>query len=266
MAEGFAKECAVVTHYRLKADKGKPLHVDPEAEARRAAHHPAHVRDDHLEDVQELGAELSRPAAPHQPVVQRRPLGDADAAVPAHGGVPLAGGTHRARDAEGGRGGSAQDPDGRVPQVRRGVHGDAGADRAEDRGAEVPRRGLHALHRGDDAGRQGAPGRHVALPRAELRQGVRRDVQERARTRRSSPGRRAGASRTRLIGGLDHDALGRQRPGRARRGSRPLHVVICPLGQERRGARAQHRRGREAGDGASRRCRATSSSATSRSR
>jgi prolyl-tRNA synthetase len=32
MAEGFAKECAVVTHYRLKAEPGKPLHVDPEAE------------------------------------------------------------------------------------------------------------------------------------------------------------------------------------------------------------------------------------------
>jgi prolyl-tRNA synthetase len=31
MAEGFAKECAVVTHYRLKAEPGKPLHVDPEA-------------------------------------------------------------------------------------------------------------------------------------------------------------------------------------------------------------------------------------------
>jgi prolyl-tRNA synthetase len=31
MAEGFAKECAVVTHYRLKAEKGKPLHVDPAA-------------------------------------------------------------------------------------------------------------------------------------------------------------------------------------------------------------------------------------------
>ncbi len=31
MAEGFAKECAVVTHYRLKAEKGKPLHVDPDA-------------------------------------------------------------------------------------------------------------------------------------------------------------------------------------------------------------------------------------------
>jgi prolyl-tRNA synthetase len=32
MAEGFAKECAVVTHYRLKAEKGQPLHVDPTAE------------------------------------------------------------------------------------------------------------------------------------------------------------------------------------------------------------------------------------------
>src|SRR5579884_409931 len=32
MAEGFAKECAVVTHHRLRADKGQPLHVDPEAE------------------------------------------------------------------------------------------------------------------------------------------------------------------------------------------------------------------------------------------
>src|SRR2546425_11895667 len=31
MAEGFAKECAIVTHYRLKALPGKGLQVDPEA-------------------------------------------------------------------------------------------------------------------------------------------------------------------------------------------------------------------------------------------
>jgi prolyl-tRNA synthetase len=31
MAEGFAKECAVVTHYRLKATPGKGIEVDPEA-------------------------------------------------------------------------------------------------------------------------------------------------------------------------------------------------------------------------------------------
>ncbi len=32
MAEGFAKECAVVTHYRLKVVPGKGLQVDPEAQ------------------------------------------------------------------------------------------------------------------------------------------------------------------------------------------------------------------------------------------
>src|SRR6516162_3572011 len=31
MAEGFAKECAVVTHHRLKAVQGEGLIVDPEA-------------------------------------------------------------------------------------------------------------------------------------------------------------------------------------------------------------------------------------------
>ena len=31
MAEGFAKECAVITHYRLKAIPGKGVEVDPEA-------------------------------------------------------------------------------------------------------------------------------------------------------------------------------------------------------------------------------------------
>jgi prolyl-tRNA synthetase len=31
MAEGFAKECAVVTHHRLKSEKGKGLYVDPDA-------------------------------------------------------------------------------------------------------------------------------------------------------------------------------------------------------------------------------------------
>ena len=99
MAEGFAKECAVVTHYRLKAEpdgKGADASI-PTAEARRRADHPAHLRDDHLEHLQELDPELSRPAAAHQPVVQRRALGDAHPPVPAHGRVPLAGGPHRPR-------------------------------------------------------------------------------------------------------------------------------------------------------------------------
>ena len=60
MAEGFAKECAVVTHYRLKAIPGKGIEVDPECQARRRTDHSAHLRNDHLEHLQELDPELPR--------------------------------------------------------------------------------------------------------------------------------------------------------------------------------------------------------------
>ena len=83
-------------------------------------------------DVRQVGAELPRPAAAHQPVGERRALGDAHAPVPAHHGVPLAGRAHRARHARRGRGGSAPDA-GRVPRLHGGVDGDAGRHRAEDR-------------------------------------------------------------------------------------------------------------------------------------
>ena len=98
-------------------------------EARRGADRPADLRDDHLAHLQELDPELPRPAAAHQPVVQRGALGDAHAAVPAHRRVPLAGGPHRPRHAAGG--GGRDEADGRsLPHVRRGVDGDAGAGRA----------------------------------------------------------------------------------------------------------------------------------------
>ena len=73
-------------------------------EAGGGADHPADLRDDHLAHLQELDPELPRSAAAHQPVVQRGALGDAHAAVPAHGGVPVAGGPHRPRHAAGGGG------------------------------------------------------------------------------------------------------------------------------------------------------------------
>ena len=53
--------------------------------------------------------------------------------------------------------------------VRRGVDGDAGDQGREDRGRALPGRGADVLHRGDDAGPQGAAGRHQPLPRPELR-------------------------------------------------------------------------------------------------
>ena len=192
MAEGFAKECAVVTHYRLKAEKGPAPPRRSDREAGRAAHRPAHVRDDHLADLQGLDPELPRPAAAHQPVVQRRPLGDAHPPVPPHGRIPVAGRAHRPR--LGKRSPRRDDADGpRVPAVRRGVYGDAGAGRPEDGGPAVPRRGRDAVHRGHDAGRQGAAGRHQPLPRAELRQGVSTCRSRTTRGSASSPGPRAGA-------------------------------------------------------------------------
>ena len=81
----------------------------PAGELEEPLDRAADVRDDHRRRVRELGAELSRPAAAHQPVGQRRALGDAHAAVPAHDRVPLAGGPHRARDARGGRRGDDAD-------------------------------------------------------------------------------------------------------------------------------------------------------------
>ena len=63
---GFAKECAVVTHYRLKASEdGKSVDVDPAARA----YHPPYFRDHYLEHLQKLDSLLARPPYPLQPVV-----------------------------------------------------------------------------------------------------------------------------------------------------------------------------------------------------
>ncbi len=81
-----------------------------------------------------------------------------------------------------------------LPQVRRGLDGDARADRTQERGTEVSRGRVHPLHRGADAGRQGVAGRHQPLPGPELRQGLRCPVPERTRASWSMPGPPAGAS------------------------------------------------------------------------
>ena len=67
--------------------------------ARGAGRRAAHQRDRDRRVHGEVGPELPRPAAAAQPVGQRRAVGAAAAAVPAHHRVPLAGGPHRARHA-----------------------------------------------------------------------------------------------------------------------------------------------------------------------
>ena len=108
-------------------------------EARRAARRSSHVRDDHLLDVREVGAELPRSADADEPVGERRPLGDAHAPVPAHDGIPLAGGPHRARDRRGGRRGGAPDAR-RVSRLHGRIHGDAGHHGLKTEASDSPAR------------------------------------------------------------------------------------------------------------------------------
>ncbi len=61
------------------------------------AGHPPHQRGDHRRQREGLDPVLPRPAAADEPLEQRRPLGAADAPLPAHGRVPVAGGAHLPR-------------------------------------------------------------------------------------------------------------------------------------------------------------------------
>ena len=125
--EGFAKECAVVTHHRL--EPGPDGRLVPAGQAGRTADRASHERDDHRGHVRPVGPVLSRPADPDQPVGERRALGDAHAAVPADDRVPLAGRPHRPRHRSRGPRGNGQDA-GRLRRLRRELDGHAGASKA----------------------------------------------------------------------------------------------------------------------------------------
>ncbi len=94
--EGFAKECAVVTHHRLEPDgKGglkpagpleEPLVVRPTSETIIG------------ETYAKWGSVVPRLAHPDQPMGKRCPLGNASACFSPNGRVPLARGAHRPRD------------------------------------------------------------------------------------------------------------------------------------------------------------------------
>ena len=101
--DGFAKECAVVTHSPPRGRRGpdgkRTLVPDPECKLEEPLDGPAHVSETIIGATFAKWIQSSPRSSPaDQPVGQRRPLGDAHAAVPAHDGVPLAGRSHGARD------------------------------------------------------------------------------------------------------------------------------------------------------------------------
>ena len=83
--EGFAPQVAWVTRGGTE-DLEEKLVVRPTSEAM------------YRDDVREVDSVVARPARAHQPVGQRRPVGEGDAPVPADHRVPLAGRAHGARD------------------------------------------------------------------------------------------------------------------------------------------------------------------------
>ena len=106
--EGFAKECAVVTHHRLETKPDGKLRPAP-----RALSEPLVVRPT-SETI--IGAAYARWVKSyrdlpilHQSMGECRALGAASTAFPAHHRVSLAGGAYRARNRSGGQRGDAED-------------------------------------------------------------------------------------------------------------------------------------------------------------
>ena len=135
--EGFNPQVAWVTHAGGE-ELDEPLAIRPTSEAIIAE-----AVKDWIQSYRDL-------PLLDEPVEQRRPLGDAHAALPAHRRVPVAGGAHLPRH----RGGGGRRGRHRPRGLSGGVGGMAGHPRhpgPQDSGRDVPRRGLHARHRGHDA-------------------------------------------------------------------------------------------------------------------
>ena len=151
MAEGFAKECAVVTHYRLKAIPGKGIVVDPEAKLEEELIiRPTsetiiwNTYKNWIQSYRDLPLLINQWCNVVRWEMRTRLFLRTAEFLWQEGHTAHA--TRQEAEEE-----TRADARG-LPHLRRGVDGDAGADRAQERGPEVPRRGLHALHRGDDAG------------------------------------------------------------------------------------------------------------------
>ena len=222
--EGFAKECAVVTHHRLEAGPGgklvptgkleEPLVVRPTSETIIGA------------NVCQVGAVASRLADLDQPMGQRRPLGNADphafCARPNFCGKKVTRPTplekkprKKPQDAR------------RVCHLRARLHGHAGGARRKDRRRTLSRRGEHLQHRGHDAGPKALQSGTSHFLGQNFRQGSRHQVPLGRRSRGVRLDHVVGSS-TRLIGGLimthsDDDGL--VLPPRLA----PQHVVILPI-------------------------------------
>ena len=171
--EGFAKECAVVTHHRLEAgpdgklvpagELDEPLIVRPTSETIIGDAFSRWVQS-----YRDLPLLINQWANVVRWEMRTRMfLRTAEF-------LWQEGHTAHAITRGSGRGDDAHARC--LCDVRRRVDGGAGDSRREDRRRALSRRRADLLHRSDDAGPQGVAGWHQSLPGAELRQGQRDSV------------------------------------------------------------------------------------------
>lgn len=153
--DGFAKECAVVTHYRLKnAEDGQRYSGGSGCQTRRGTDSAPDFGDHNMGHIPPVDTIVPRPADTGEPVGQCRALGNAHPLVPAYGRIPVAGGTYGTCHKGRGRGRSSQDA-GRICRFCRERDGRARDKRVQDAYRTFRRSGGYLLYRSYDAGRQG---------------------------------------------------------------------------------------------------------------
>ena len=188
--EGFAKECAVVTHTRLEVNaEGKmvpaspltePLVVRPTSETIIGATYAKWVQS-----YRDLPILLNQWANVVRWEMRPRIFLRTTEFLWQEGHT-----VHETRE----RSPRRNEADARrLRDVRARSCGVAGFPRREIGERTVPRRGPDALHRSDGAGPESDPGRHFAFPRAEFFPGQRDQVPDSRAGNRSLAGRRAGA-------------------------------------------------------------------------
>ncbi len=190
--EGFAKECAVVTHHRLEAGPegglvptGKleePLVVRPTSETIIGAMYARWVKS-----YRDLPILINQWANVVRWELRTRMFLRTTEFLWQEGHTAHA--TQAEAEEE-----TAQDAGCLCPLCAR-LHGHAGDLRRENGRRALPRRREHLQHRSHDAGPQSVASRHVALLGTELLQGARDQVFIVGRSARSLPGPRRGASR-----------------------------------------------------------------------
>jgi prolyl-tRNA synthetase len=174
--EGFAKECAVVTHYRLKNDPdGKGVIVDPDARLEEELIvRPTsetiiwNTYKNWIQSYRDLPILCNQWANVVRWEMRTRLFLRTAEFLWQEG--------HTAHETREEAMAEAKKNDRRLQGICRKVDGAAGDRGAQERQRTFRRGRRHADDRGADAGRESAAKRNVALPRTEFRKSVRRAV------------------------------------------------------------------------------------------